>query len=140
MGRALQGRRQQHESMETDPIRHHRDLILWQKAMQLAVSVHHATRGFPRSEIFGLTSQLRRAAVSIPSNIAEGSARRTTREFLSFLYIARGSHAELETQLQLARDFGYLCESDFADLRPLVDEVGRILTAFSCALKKRLPG
>jgi four helix bundle protein len=123
--------------METRPIRHHRDLILWQKAMLLAVAVHQVTDGLPKSEIFGLTSQMRRAAVSIPSNIAEGSARRTTREFLAFLHIARGSHAELETQLQLAKEFGYLRESDFGNLRPLLDEVGRLLTACIAALRRR---
>jgi four helix bundle protein len=74
---------------------------------------------FPRSELFGLTSQLRRAAISIPSNLAEGSARRTTPDFLAFVHIARGSQAELDTQLRLARDFGYLSEATFSELHPL---------------------
>jgi four helix bundle protein len=92
----------------------HRNLVVWQKAMRLAAEVYRATVAFPRNEIFGLTSQIRRAAVSIPSNLAAGSARRTTPEFISFLYIARGSQAELDSQLRLAHEIGYLS----ADARP----------------------
>ena len=71
----------------------HRDLAVWQKSMALAVSVHALSKQMPREEMFGLTSQMRRAAVSVPSNTAEGAARQTTKEFLTFLYIARGSLA-----------------------------------------------
>jgi four helix bundle protein len=80
----------------------HKDLILWRKAMDLAVLVHQSCTAFPRSEIYGLVSQLRRAATSVPSNIAEGHARRFTKEFIYFLRVARGSMAELETQLLLS--------------------------------------
>ena len=123
--------------MDNLPGRHHRDLILWQKAMTLAVVVHRTAAGFPKYEIFGLTSQIRRAAVSIPSNIAEGAARRTTKEFMSFLHIARGSNAELETQIHLAREFGYLSQSDCTEATMLANEVGRLLTAFISALRRR---
>jgi four helix bundle protein len=75
----------------------HKDLILWRKAMDLAVRVHQSCTNFPRSEIHGLVSQLRRAATSIPSNVAEGYARRSTKEYIYFLHVARGSIAELET-------------------------------------------
>jgi four helix bundle protein len=105
--------------------------------MRLAVDVHGATATFPRSEIFGLTSQLRRAAISIPSNVAEGSARRTTPDFLVFVHIARGSQAELDTQLRLARDFGYLSEATFSDLQQRTAEVGRLLTAVIIGLRRR---
>jgi len=115
----------------------HRDLLVWQKAMRLAVDVHRATATFPRSELFGLTSQLRRAAISIPSNLAEGSARRTTPDFLSFVHIARGSQAELDTQLRLARDFGYLSEANFSDLQLHTEEIGRLLTAVIAGLRRR---
>jgi len=105
--------------------------------MRLAVDVHRATAMFPRSEFFGLTSQLRRAAISIPSNLAEGSARRTTPDFLAFVHIARGSQAELHTQLRLARDCGYQSEATFSDLQQRTEEVGRLLTAVIIGLRRR---
>jgi four helix bundle protein len=85
----------------------YKDLEVWQKAMVLAGQVYKLTADFPKEEVYGLTSQIRRSAVSIPSNIAEGSARSGPREFLQFLSIARGSAAELETQLILAAQLGY---------------------------------
>ena len=115
----------------------HKDLILWQRAMDLATEAHRLTRRMPRHEIFGLTSQVRRAAVSIPSNIAEGSARRSTREFLAFLHIARGSSAELETQLQIAFNVGYLAERDLGPVLARLDEVGRLLNAVITGLRRR---
>jgi four helix bundle protein len=89
--------------MSPERRRNHKDLILWQKALVLATEVHRLTARLPKSEIFGLTSQIRRAAVSIPSDVAEGAAWRTTREFMVFLHVARGSFAELETQLLLCK-------------------------------------
>jgi len=115
----------------------HRDLVVWQKAMRLAAEVHRATAAFPRSEIFGLTSQIRRAAVSIPSNLAEGSARRTTPDFIAFLHVARGSQAELDTQLRLAHDFGYLADDAFLTLICNTEEIGRLLTAVIAGLRRR---
>ena len=117
--------------------RNHKDLILWQKAMALAVDVHRLSKLLPRDELFGLTSQLRRAAVSIPSNIAEGAARRSTREFIHFLHIARGSFAELETQLRLACQIGYLTDSALAPVLGRLDEVGRLLNAVISGLRRR---
>ena len=89
---------------------HHR-LEAWQQALNLVKSIYSATASFPKSELYGLTSQMRRAAVSIPSNIAEGAARESTAEFIRFLYIARGSLAELETQILIAKDLAYLEDS-----------------------------
>jgi four helix bundle protein len=106
--------------------------------MSLASEIYSVTNRLPRHEIFGLTSQLRRAAVSIPSNIAEGSARNTTRELLSFMHIARGSHAELETQIEIAASLGYLGEDDRQRVMPLIAEVGRLLTAIIQALRRRI--
>ena len=117
--------------------RNHKDLILWQKAMILAADVHRLSKLLPRDELFGLTSQLRRAAVSIPSNIAEGAARLSTREFIHFLHIARGSFAELETQLQLARQIGYLSDSALGPVLGRFDEVGRLLNAVITGLRRR---
>jgi len=93
--------------------RPHHDLKVWQQAMDLARLVYTISRDFPAGERFGLTSQVRRAAVSVPSNIAEGCARGSQRELVQFLYIARGSLSELETQLQLADDLGF-CDSGAA--------------------------
>ena len=116
----------------------HKDLILWQKALDLAVAVHEATAAFPKSEMFGLVSQIQRAAVSIPSNIAEGSARRSTREFIAFLHIARGSMAEVETQLLLAQRVGYVGNERLTVLQLRLDKVGRIMNAVITGLRRRL--
>ncbi|MEW6133747.1 MAG: four helix bundle protein [Pseudomonadota bacterium] len=88
----------------------HRELLAWQESMVLVKLVYELTAAFPKEELYGLTSQLRRAAVSIPSNIAEGAARNGDREFHQFLAIARGSLAELETQMLLAEQLGYLAK------------------------------
>ena len=117
----------------------HKELILWRKAMDLAVLVHQCCTALPRSEIYGLVSQLRRAATSVPSNIAEGYARRSTKEFIYFLRVARGSMAEKETLLLLAQRVGYLPESEVIDLQDRIDEVGRILHAVVAGLRHR-PG
>ena len=107
--------------------------------MDLAVLVHQRCTALPRSEIYGLASQLRRAATSVPSNIAEGYARSSAKEFIYFLRVARGSMAELETQLLLAQRVGYLPESDVTDLQDRINEVGRILHAVVAGLHRR-PG
>jgi four helix bundle protein len=98
----------------------HEDLEVWKESMSLAKKVHQNTKNFPKDEIYGITSQIRRAAVSIPSNIAEGSARQSDKELIQFIYIALGSLAELQTQLILSKDFGYLSddmESDITNIR-----------------------
>jgi four helix bundle protein len=94
-------------------MRKHHELKVWQSAMELTRVIYRLTQTFPSSEKFGLTSQLRRAAVSVPSNIAEGAGRGGQKEFLQFLYISRGSLCEVETQLTLAVDFGYIEKSTF---------------------------
>jgi four helix bundle protein len=105
----------------------HKDLIVWQKAVRLAGKVYAATRQLPRDERFGLSQQLRRAAISIPSNIAEGSARRTRAEFVQYLHIARGSLSEVETQMMIVRDQGLLTPPGC--LLEDIAEVGRMLNA-----------
>ena len=125
-------------NIETRQSQSHKNHVLWQKAMKVALEVHELTLRLPRYELFGLTSQMRRAAVSIPSNIAEGAARRSTREYLAFLHIARGSLAELDTQLILARDIGYLSDDATTPALATLDEVGRLLTAVIRKLKVRL--
>ena len=115
----------------------HRDLILWHKAMDLAVLAYRHCSSLPRHEIFGLASQLRRAAASIPSNIAEGCSRTSANDYLYFLSVARGSLAELETQMLLAQRIGYLTEAESSELQRCIDEVGRILHAVVASQKRR---
>lgn len=104
-----------------------RDLLAWQRGMDLAESVYRLTVSFPESERFGLTAQMRRSAISVPSNIAEGAGRAHRREFINFLAIARGSLSELDTQLELAGRLG-IAGSDHANAtKRLLDETGRLL-------------
>jgi four helix bundle protein len=104
-----------------------RDLIAWQKAMALVTEVYRATAAFPDRETYGLTNQLRRAAVSVPSNIAEGKGRYSRREFAQFLANARGSLCEVETQLEIGRNLGYLAADSFVEIEGQAREVGRVL-------------
>lgn len=108
-----------------DKIISHKDLVVWQKSIVLACKVYAGTRSLPRDERFGLQSQLRRAAVSIASNIAEGSARRSRAEFIQFLHISRGSLAELETQYMIANRLALISNS--AATLEEIAEVGRLL-------------
>ena len=108
--------------------------------MALVLDVYRSTQEFPRIETYGLTSQLRRAAVSIPSNIAEGQARLSTGEFKQFLGNARGSLMEVETQILIARDLGYLERRESENLLGAAAEVGRILNGLLASLPVRRPG
>jgi len=118
----------------------YRDLIAWQKAMDLVTEVYEVTRTFPREELYGLTSQLRRAAVSIPSNIAEGQARYSHAEFHHFLRNAKGSLAEMETQIQIACNLKYVDQEKAEALLRATAELGRILNALLESVKKRAAG
>jgi four helix bundle protein len=123
--------------MEMQKRRDYRDLVLWQRAVDLAAEVHRVTLKLPHHELFGLAAQMRRSAVSIPSNIAEGSGRRTTREFIAFLHIARGSLSELRTQLLLASKVAYVTRSEISVAENLSDEVGKLLNAVVRGLRHR---
>jgi four helix bundle protein len=120
-------------------VQSYRDLVVWQKAMTLVLDVYRSTQGFPKIETYGLTSQLRRAAVSVPSNIAEGQARLSTGEFKQFLGNARGSLMEVETQILIARDLGYLERRESEDLLGSAAEVGRVLNGLLASLPVRRP-
>jgi four helix bundle protein len=111
------------------------DLVAWQKAMDLTEMIYRETAGFPRAETYGLTSQMRRAGVSIPSNIAEGQARTTRGEFLQFLGHAAGSLAELETQANLARRLTYITPSVYSRIERSIHEVGRLLNGLKRSLR-----
>ncbi len=116
--------------MEKEPdklSRNYRDLWVWQKSIQFTRQIYQATSGFPTSECYGLTSQLRRAAVSIPSNIAEGQARGQVGDFIRFLNMAKGSLAEVDTQLEIAKELGYLGPLDATQLQETSMEIRRML-------------
>ena len=117
----------------------YKDLIAWQKGMELVAMVYDATEAFPSHELFGLVSQLRRAAVSIPSNIAEGKAHYSNRDFVRFLRHARGSLAEIETQLLIAQRRKYFPETTATKLSQRLDELGRILSGLINSLKEHEP-
>lgn len=104
-----------------------RELVVWQRAMQLTVAVYRLTQGFPREEIYGLTSQIRRAAVSVPSNIAEGHGRLSGGEFRQFLGIARGSNFEMQTQLEIARALQFGKPELINEAEGLSHEVGKMI-------------
>jgi four helix bundle protein len=113
-----------------------RDLTVWQRSMQLTVTIYRLTQGFPREEMHGLTSQIRRAAVSLPSNIAEGHGRLNRGEFRQFLGIARGSNFELQTQIEIARAIGLGNPALLDEAAGLSHEVGKMLYAILDSTKK----
>ena len=113
----------------------YRDLIAWQKALALVTEVYRLTESFPSHELYGLTSQIRRAAVSVVSNIAEGQARNSRREFLQFLSHAKGSLVEVETQLFVARNLNYVREQRIAAVLKQTDEVARLVSGLMKSLR-----
>ncbi len=119
-------------------IKSHRDLLVWQKAMDLVVIVYKATNQFPKEELYSLTSQIRRAAVSIPANIAEGQGRRLSGEFIQFLGNSRGSLLELDTHLEIALRLGYLTPTQHSNIQSQVQEVGRLLNGLLRSLKSNI--
>ena len=112
----------------------YKDLIVWQKGIRLVSEIYRVTEKFPKSEMFGLTSQIRRAAVSIPANLAEGYARKHRAEYAQFVKIAFGSGAELETHLLIAQNLKFLEKKDVAEAEALLDEVMRMLNKLSSSL------
>ena len=119
-------------------VRHYRELEVWQMAMDLAQQCYEVTRTFPRDELYGMTSQIRRAAASIPANIAEGQGRQYTKEFLAFLSIARGSRMEVQTHLELSQRVGLLNTNQLEPLLQLCDRISRMLSELRKALQQRI--
>ena len=113
----------------------YRKLNVWQKAHGLAMQIYSVTKSFPKEEVFGVTSQMRRAALSVPANIVEGYARSSQKEKLQFYSIARGSLTELEYFIDFSTDFGYLSDKQYKELKASRDEVGRLLHGFIKSLK-----
>ena len=110
-------------------IKSHKDLIVWQKAVDLSMLIYKLTNTFPQREIYGLSSQMRRAAISIASNIAEGRARHTRKDFSHFLHMAFGSAAELGTQLLIAKRLSFLGDNEYTKTNSLLSEVSKMLRA-----------
>lgn len=104
-----------------------KDMVVWQRAMDLVTAIYKLTRHFPSEERFGLTNQIRRAAVSIPSNIAEGHGRRSDNDFIRFLKIANGSRQEVETQMYLAKELGFVNDDDLGLPLSQLEEIGRLI-------------
>jgi four helix bundle protein len=123
--------------LEMRPVQSYRDLVAWQKSMDLVVEIYRSTQSFPRTETYGLIAQLRRAAVSIPSNIAEGHDRLSTGEFRQFLGHPRGSLVEVETQILISQALGYLEPSQSTNLLNRTTEIGKILNGLLASLTRR---
>ena len=119
-------------------VQSYRELQVWQKAMELVVECYRAAEHFPKSETYGLVSQLQRAAVSIPANIAEGQGRNHTKEFIHHLSIAYGSLMEVETHLQIGARLNYIDETLLRDLLARTNEIGRMLNGLMQSLNRRL--
>jgi four helix bundle protein len=115
-------------------VKNFRELIVWQKALDLVEETYKASKSFPKDEIYGLTSQIRRAVVSIPSNIAEGQGRDTSREFRHYLSIAYGSLCEVQTQIFIAPRLTYMKEEQVIRLLSMTDEVARLINGLSNSL------
>ena len=124
--------------------RDYRDLVVWQKAIELTTCIYRLTRSFPADELYGLSSQMRRASVSIASNVAEGRGRQSPAEFRQFLGLAQGSTYELQTQLTVTKNLGLVNPEQLASAESLSDEVSRMLTSFihtlNSATSKKKPG
>ena len=119
------------------PAKNYRELIVWQDAIKIAKAVYKLTEKFPKHENYALTDQIRRAAVSVPSNIAEGQARKAPGDFRRFLHIALGSLAEMDTQLVLAQEFGYLAIEDIESMDKQIQELRKKLYALINSLPTR---
>jgi four helix bundle protein len=115
----------------------YKKLEAWKQSMDLIIEIYRTTENFPSQEIYGLTNQTRRAAVSVPSNIAEGAARQTKREFTNYLHMAQGSLSESDTQLELARRLGYLDEETWRNLDQRMEHVDKMITGLIRHLSKK---
>ena len=120
-----------------EEIRNYKDLVVWKKSLRLSQEIYTLTNRFPKDELYGLISQIRRCSVSIPSNIAEGNARGSVKDYVRFLYIARGSLAELDTQLCLAESFGYCTSIEYQELQGLCAEISKRLTTLILRLQNK---
>ena len=116
----------------------HKDLEVWKTSIEMVTKVYQLTQIFPKEELYGLTNQMRRAAVSVPSNIAEGAGRNSSKEFLQFLYIATGSLSELETQLIIAYNLKYINNEQKQNMEILINTIFKMLSGLVQSVKKRI--
>ena len=128
-----------HQLPVTSEMKNHKDLEVWKEAVELAVACYDITKAFPQVEQFGLASQMRRAAISIASNIAEGAARAGSKEFVQFLYISLGSASELDTQIEIAKKIGLGNISEMEALQLKVNGVSRMLQGLIRSVKTKTP-
>ena len=119
-------------------VSHFRELHVWQRGMDIVEAVYRVSAAFPKSELYGLTGQVRRAAVSVPSNVAEGHTRASTKEYLNHVSMAQGSLAEVETQMEIAARLGYLASADLSTLLEQTAVLGKQLYALRDALAKKI--
>lgn len=119
-------------------MRPHQRLEAWSKAIELVTDIYKSSEHFPKEERYGLTGQIRRAAISIPANIAEGSGRRSQKEFIHFLSYSQGSASELETELIISNRLGYLDEAEFAKLMGQLERLGRLITGLARNLRGKI--
>ena|SRR5690606_15730481 len=118
-------------------MRTHKDLLVWQDGISLVTRIYEITRSFPKDERYGLINQMRRCSISIPSNIAEGGARQSTKEFIHYLHISLGSCMELDTQLRIARNLDFLKEDAFKELNEQNSSIGKMINGLINSLKNR---
>ena len=115
----------------------YRELQVWQESYKLTLEIYKLSEKFPKEEMYGLTSQMRRSALSVPANISEGFNRRTKKEYLQFLYISRGSLQEVDFLVLLSKDLGYIKKTDFLSLKERIDLIGRLLSGLINSIKKK---
>jgi four helix bundle protein len=114
----------------------HKNLDVWKKSIDLVQQIYELTKTFPKNEDYSLTSQMRRSATSVPSNIAEGAARQTKKEFMQFLHMAQGSLSELDTQIEIAKRLGYVKENHSSEIALLMQDIDKMLTGLIKSLRK----
>lgn len=117
--------------------RAHTKLEVWKKAVELVTEIYRLTNKYPQSERYGLMSQMKRAAVSVPSNIAEGVARKTTNEYIQFVYMVRGSASELDTQIEISKNLGYIEEEKYREIISELNRISRMLSGLIRALGEK---
>jgi four helix bundle protein len=132
-----EGTRSQGFKGSSEMLKNYKDLKVWQKSYELCLEIYRITSKFPKEEIYGLTSQIRRSVVSIPSNIAEGYGRRTTTDYIRMLYISYGSVCELETQILLAGDLSFIEKGELGKLKKNITEIERMLKALIKSLENK---
>ena len=121
----------------SDKLRNHKDLDVWKKSMELTTRIYELTKLFPKDELYGITSQIRRASVSVPANISEGAARNRLKEFIQFLHISLGSLSELETEILIAKNIGYMDNYDENIFNDITD-IRKMLLGLISSIKRKI--